>query len=55
MTWAWLAPLAVAGLGASVLLALAAAVQREAARVRLARVEVRQARPGARHYRGDGR
>ncbi|HTT89667.1 MAG TPA: hypothetical protein VMF65_08920 [Acidimicrobiales bacterium] len=40
MSWAWTAPLVVAGLGAVVCAALAGAVRREANRVRPARVEV---------------
>ena len=40
MSWAWMAPLIVAGVGAWVCAMLAASVRRETARVRLARVEL---------------
>ena len=52
MSWAWMAPLVVAGLGAGVCAALASAVRRETARVRLARVELSEARPRLRRSAG---
>jgi hypothetical protein len=52
MSWAWMAPLVVAGVGAWVCAMLAASVRRETARVRQARVELSAAEPRLR--RADG-
>ena len=52
MSWAWMAPLTVAGVGAWVCAMLAASVRRETARVRLARVELSAARPRLRRAGG---
>jgi hypothetical protein len=52
MSWAWMAPLTVAGAGAVVCAALVAAVRRETAQVRLARVELSSARPRLRRAEG---
>ncbi len=41
MSWAWAGALCVAGLGAGISVALASALRRETAQLRLARVEVR--------------
>ena len=41
MSWAWAGALCVAGLGAGISVALAGALRRETAQLRLARVEVR--------------
>jgi hypothetical protein len=45
VSWAWLAPLFLGALGAGVCAKLARAVQRETARVKLARVEITEIRP----------
>jgi hypothetical protein len=52
MSWAWMAPLTVAGVGAWVCARLAASVRRETERVRLARVELSDARPRLRRAGG---
>jgi hypothetical protein len=52
MSWAWMAPLTVAGVGAVVCAVLAGAVRRETAQVRLARVELSSARPRLRRAGG---
>jgi hypothetical protein len=44
MSWDWTAPLVVAGVGAAVCAAIAAAVRRETERVRMARVELSASR-----------
>ena len=44
MSWAWAGALCVAGLGAGVSGAMASALRRETAQLRLARVEVRDVR-----------
>ena len=55
MSWAWLVPLAVGGLGAALCAKLARAVQREAARVRLARIELTEMKPRLRGASGSHR
>jgi hypothetical protein len=52
MSWVWIAPLIVAGAGAWLCAVLAASVRREAARVRLARVELSETRPRLRRAGG---
>ena len=45
MSWAWLVPLCVGALGAAVCAKLTRAVQRETARVKLARIELTETAP----------
>ncbi len=55
MSWAWLVPLAVGGLGAALCATLTRAVQREAARVRLARIDLTEMKPRLRGTSGSYR